>query len=682
MTTPSGQPVNIASGSSYVGLQAGHADIDTVIIPGNVQLSVGQDASPEIKYRVGVENLNSGNPRTARKYIWDAMMSGPADSQMLFHWLVAMLSDRTVVQFSAEEKNQLRQSRSRYAELGDDGWADGVRLIYRLLDSVLAPVAGQAGHRPTETDMSLLIKQFESLGAEQRDMVLPHIELFLTGPRQDEMWQRELEAAQSRQYSGGRLARAWMFFQPVPAKVRLPLPSRERISGANRLAMHAGAWLFAAAAGYSLWHGAFIGLPGYVAVVAGAAVVAAADLERRFMTWQYRQKDALLRVASQASTSPSGDGLAAEVDKLFRYYFDKSPRDRYFSKFPLDTVDLERWKADVAGIRRFYRDEIIGICRDEGISAKEVAWLIRYEVRQLRKHWQDGSMYEYRRELVPRPGTAAARWTGLPVLVLGALWAAIALRAHLLADVLALTIAMGAIGMWWRYWLRVNLECMKDSSDRDEYARRQEAIDQEFALWNKRLEARPKDAEMATWLSCDRTVLQGQALDHFQLPRSHVDAHAFLEESGVAPRRARIGDAPFRYTKYRLLVFLLAKDGVRQVKASLDFLKGTLNVYERTSYRYDAIVSMQFSRKDRRQTFELRLTSGDPITFRVWDANPGADQQDHDSRAPGEPSEIAEDFAPDMTSVADLLHVLEGVAGEGRNWPRENRRGMPRPDGD
>jgi hypothetical protein len=70
-------------------------------------------------------------------------------------------------------------------------------------------------------------------------MVRPHLELFLTGPRQDEVWQRELNMAQSRQHSGGRLGRAWMFFQPVPAKVLLPLPRLESISTSHRLAMRA-----------------------------------------------------------------------------------------------------------------------------------------------------------------------------------------------------------------------------------------------------------------------------------------------------------------------------------------------------------------------------------------------------------------------------------------------------------
>jgi hypothetical protein len=99
---------------------------------------------------------------------------------------------------------------------------------------------------------------------------------------------------------------------------------------------------------------------------------------------------------------------------------------------------------------------------------------------------------------------------------------------------------------------------------------------------------------MAAWLGCDRTVLLGSALDHFRLPRSRLTAHAFLEQPGVAVKRARIEGAPWRYAGYRFLAFLLAEDGVRQVRANLDFMKGTLTLRERTSYRYDAIVSMRF----------------------------------------------------------------------------------------
>jgi len=475
MTIPNGPPVNFAGEGSRVGVQAMHAYIDSVTIPGDVQLTVGQDALPEAKYRVGVENLKSGNPGVARGLIWDAMMSGHVSSEMLFHWLVAMLSGRTVRQFSQEETDQLKRSQSRYAEIGDDAWAAGVRLIYRLLDSVLSPVVIEAEQRTAETDMSLLVKQFDSLGEKQRDMVRPHLELFLTGPLQDEMWQRELTIAQSQQHSSGRLGRAWMFFQPVPAKVVLPPPRPEWISAAVRLTMRVSACLFVAAAGYLgwefLWHGAFLGLLGFAAALVGGAVAAAADLEWRFPTGRRRLKDEQFRVPNRSAPSLPGDELADRVDKLFK---------RYFDRYAPDKTERERWKAAVAGFRKFHRDEIIAICRSSGIPANEVAWLIRCEVRQLEQRWQNGTLYEYRRELIPRPGSVAGRGTGLTVLVLGGVWAVVALRVHPLADLTDVVALLSAF--WtWRCWLRVNLERKRYAADSEEHARRQATIDKEYA---------------------------------------------------------------------------------------------------------------------------------------------------------------------------------------------------------
>jgi hypothetical protein len=667
MTTPNEQPVNVAGQGSQVGVQAGFAYIDTVTIPGDVQLTVGQDASPEAKYRAGVENLKSGNPGMARKLIWDAMMSDHVNNKVLFHWLVAMLSGRTVQQFTKEEIDQLKHSRSRYTETGGDAWADGIRLIYRLLDSVLPSAVAETRRRATEPDMSLLVKQFDNLGEKQRDMVRPHLELFLTGPLKDEMWQRELQLAQSRQHADDRPGRAWMFFQPIPAKVSLPSPPPEQVTAATRRAMRPSAWIFTAAAGCLgwelLWHGAFLGLLIYTAALAGGAVAAATDLEWRFLTDRRDQKDELLQIPSQSAPGPPGDELTDGVDKLF---------NRYFAKYELDKAERHRWKAAAAGIRKFHRDEIIKMCRDSAIPANEVGWLIRYEVRQLKQQWQNETLYEYRRQLLPRPGTGAARRAGLAVLVLGGVWAVVTLRAQLLAypaDVIALLSGILA----WRCWLRISLERRRYAADSQEHARRQAAIDTEFRRWSKRLEARPEDADMATWLGCDRTVLLGGALDHFHLPRSRLIAHAFLQEPGVAVKRARIKGGPWRYAKYRLLVFLLAEDGVRQVKANLDFTTATLAIRERTSYRHDAIVSVRVLKEARRQTFELRLTAGELITVRVREADPRETQQDQDAGPTEETQESAEteeDIAPDVTSLADLLHTLERAAGEGRNWIR------------
>ncbi|MGH3273522.1 MAG: hypothetical protein ACRDNZ_04255, partial [Streptosporangiaceae bacterium] len=497
------------------------------------------------------------------------MMSAHQNNDVLFHWLVAMLSGRTVQQFSSEEIDQLKRSRSRYADAGSDAWTDGVRLIYRLLDSVLPPAVTEAKRRTAEADMSLLVKQFNDLADKQRDMVRPHLELFLTGTLKDEMWQRELQLAHSGQHADDRPGRAWMFFHPDPAEVFLPPPRPECVRSADRLGMRAGAWLFAATAGYLgwelLWHGAFLGLLSYAAALTGGALAAAADLEWRFLTERRRWKDELFRVPDQSAPSLPGDELTAGVDKLFK---------RYFTRYALDVVERERWEAAAAGVRKFHRDEIIGMCRGSGIPANEVAWLIRWEVRQLKRRWQNGTLDEYRRQLLPRPGTVAARRTGLAVLIFGGVWAVVALRAHPLAVMIAVSCAFLA----WRCWLRVSLERRRYAADSEEHAKRQAAIDKEFRRWSEKLGARPKDAGMAAWLGYDWTVLLGGELDRFHLPRSRLFAHAFLEQPGVAVKRARIKGGPWRYASYRLQVFLLAPDGVRQVRANLDFLEGTLTI--------------------------------------------------------------------------------------------------------
>lgn len=641
-------PFNEAKDGSHVGVQAQNYE-SSVTYNGDVHLTVTQDAAPEDKYRVGVENLRHGNAPKARELIWEAMMSGEmiVTSEVVFHWLVAMLSGRTVRHFSSDERKQLKRIRSRYCDSGDDGWADGVRLIYQLIES------------GPKTDMSLLLLQLDMLQDEQRDLIQPNLELFVTGQLKDDMWQRDRKHAQENQLSKGRLARAWMFFHPDPAKVRLPAPQPDRISVADLWGMRVAASLFVATAGYLgwelLWHTAFLGLFSYAAAMAGTAVAMPADRDRRFLTEQRRRKD------EQFAGAPSKpyDELTRQVQTLFT---------RYYIRYLPDKTERERWQADTAGFRRHYQDEIVAACLDGEIQVNEVAWYIRYQVRQLKRRWLDGTLHDYRQDCVPQRGTVAARWAGLAVLVLGGAWALVALRAYVLADLIGLASAFWA----WRCWLRIGLTRARHEADVKEHAERQEAIDAEFDRWSKKLLARPGDQQMATWLGFDRTVLLGMTLDHFQRPRSRLSAHAFLEEPAVAAKRAQIAGGPWRYNKYRVWLFLLAEDGVRVVRAELSFSTGTLTIRERTSYRYDMIVSVRVLRQARRQTFELRLTAGDPITVRLRDAaDTGPAKQDLHALPAAEDHEEDVDVELDVTSVADLLYALEGVAGDGAKWFNE-----------
>jgi hypothetical protein len=673
VTTQDGQPFNVAYGGSRVGVMGQNVDIDSATFTGNVQLTVSSDAPARVKFRVGAENLKHGNSGEARRLIWDAMISGYGGNEVLFHWLIAMLSGRTVQQFSAEEANQLKRSRSRCAPTDGDAWANGVRLIYRLLDSVLTSTTDK--RKMVETDMRLLVKEVDALEATQRDMLQPHLELFLTGPIQDEVWRKQLRIAKDVQHADGRAGRAWMFFQPFPTPASLPAAQPVRVTVGDLFVMWTCACVFALTAGYLgwelLWQGNVLGLLSYVVALTGGTVTVAADLEVRFVAARRRQKDQMFRAPSESALNPR-DELSIGVGKLF---------NRYYTRYVSDKAERQRWDAATAGIRRFHSDEIIGMCRSAGVPANQMAWLVRYEVRELKHHWQHRILHEYWRQPALRPRTVAAYRAGLAVLTFGGVWAVAALRAHPLAIVVAL------LSVFWtrRCWLRVSLERRRYAADSDERAERQAAIDEEFERWNERLEARPTDAEMASWLTRDRTVLLGMALDHFHLPRSQVIAYAFLELPGVAVKRAQIEGGPWRYGGYRIQAFLLSQDGVHQVRVNLNFGTGTLDDRERTSYPYDSIVAMHFLREARRQTFKLRLADGDPIVIRLRNADLGEVEQDQDVAPTDEIQETdeADDrTTADATSVADLLHMLERAVAKRGNWFQERGQTQAWPGGD
>jgi len=675
VTTPAGRPVNFAGGKARVVSQAENAyfDIGTITLPGS-QLIISQSATPKDKYRTGVENLRSGNPRAARDLIWEAMIDGWVSNEVLFHWLIAMLSRRTILEFTTSEITQLKSSRPRYTENGDV-WADGVRLVYRLLDSALPSFAEEAGWTATAADMELLIEQVDDLDEKQRDMIWPHLELLLRGELVNKVWERDIQDAQSRRFTGNRCGRAWMYFHPVPAKVTLPLPPAESISQADRFIMQVSGGLAAAATGYLGWellrHSDFPWLLGYVIVLAISLMVVDSELDRRFLADRKRQQEEWSQASGQPPMNPSGNRLADQVGKLLIYYLKKCTPE---------TMEYERWAAISAGFCKLCRSEILSICQENGVTASGVTWLIRFQVRQWSDHWQTGAPYRYYPTSLPSPDREVPRREILGVPILAGILLAVILPAQPTFCLIPLAITMISISAGWLPWLRINLERQRHAADSEDRTWRQAAIDEEFTRWSVRLKARPEDAEMAAWLECDRTVLLGMTLDLFQLPRSWLTAYAFIEKRHPGARRAQIQNGPWRHAGYQLRIFLLAEDGARYVRAYLDFLTGKLSINERTSYRYDAIVSVHVSRKpgQGKHTFELRLTSGDPITVHVQDVEPDESQLDQDATLMGEPVEEAQEAAEtaeaeetatsDMASLTGLMHMLEGVAGEGRSW--------------
>jgi hypothetical protein len=656
MTGPYGGPFNQAGGSASVGMQAQY-----VTITGDYKVTAAPGDPPEKKYEAGVANLRSRNQEQSRALIWNAMMdweasqNGQVTSEVLFHWLVAMLSGRTVRQFSEEELHQLRHFQYLGPKAEGDEWAEGTRLIYQLLDSALRSQVN--GNRP-ETSMSFLISQFDKLGKEQRKLLRP-LDLFLSGPRKDELWRDELQRARAAQRSVDRLTHAWMFFHPDPARVVLPEPAAERGDVSDRRWMRASAILFAALAGSVglelLWQGNVLALLGYVAGLAGGIIAAAGDLETR-----PRPE----RPHPPLPTAHPGDKLDRElskqIDKLFNTYSER--------REPVQ-AGRKLFEEATAGARRFYRSEITAICRANGYFADQVAWLIRHEVRQMHQRWRDGSPQFPRYRPAPKREAVTGHWAGLAVLALGFTLAALTAHRHLLGFTVILLSAAWA----WRRWLRVSLK----RGGSEEHALRQQEIDEERRRWAARLESRPKDAQMAEWLQDDRTALLGMALDRFRLSRSRLVAHGFIEKPAPFAKRSQIDGGLPRYQRYQVWMFLMAEDGVHQLRASLNFLTGSLVDREDITYGYSSIASIRTVRKSGGvRTHEISLTAGEPITVQVRETDPRPvtqDEKDDDTEPATETGSVLEDPAPDVASVTNTLNLLQSVVREGRNWLREHK---------
>jgi hypothetical protein len=624
-------------------------------------------ASAEEKFRVGVRNLVGRQASKARALIWEAMMGRYETSEARFYWLIAMLSERTIRQFSDEEISQLRNIAKQQPAIATDPWEDGAHLIFQLLESV-----GVLPANP-KPDIDLVIKKFETLSKKQRDLLLPHLELFLAGPRKDRIWREERSNAESGQSSGNRENRAWMFFHPDPARPRVRQLQPKATTSAERPVAWASTGILIVAVGFFgwelLWHGKILGLLAYMVALAGGAVAAVTSRELRFLVERRRQEDDRLRTPAPATSAPPHGGFASNIDALFR---------RYGAKYVPDKDERAAWEAVTAGIRKFDRDEIVTEYRETRVPADQVAWLIRFRVRQSRDRWRSGEMYKYRRELRPKPGTIIACRAGTAIAFLGGIYAIVLLRAYPLVDAASVLVSLPS-GMWaWRTWLGTDLERRRFAADTDESERRYGDAYKEFLRWSARLKPRPSDAEMAAWLDCDLTVLLGKAIDHYKLARHQVITYALLEEAGPRAKRARVRNGPMRYSRYSLIVFLLTSDGVRQMSADLRFLQGDVIEGDRLNYRYDAVASAHVSLTPRasgrsriQQKFKLTLVNGDPISVIVTDLDPDDFQQ-------GETEQSLERATRDAASVANTLHVLEGIAAEGKAWLREQRTGLGR----
>ncbi|HEY7147359.1 MAG TPA: hypothetical protein VH637_24180 [Streptosporangiaceae bacterium] len=642
MTIPADAMVNVAGDTANVGIQA-H------VVHGDVFLYQPAARSPDEKYRAGVRYLDGGMPTKARQLIGEAMTGGFRTNEVCFHWMLALLSGRTRRQFSVEDSLSLSAARAQLPADADDEWARGLSVISQLLDSLDNP----------DADIHVVLRQVDGLGVLQQAKIYRHLEMFLSGPVEDQIWKRAISQVRRERLGGDRENRAWMFFESRPAPPRVRRPDPPMVTLADRLVVIAAAALGAATCGYIGWllveRGRILALIAALASIAAGYVCFGYSLEWRYRVERLHAKEAEQAARARRSGSAPDEGFAASLDRLF---------GRYFARYVPDGTDRNVWLEATAGIRQQLRDEIAEVYRESRITSEQIAWLVRHRVGDVKRRWQRGTLWAYRDQWRTPASTKTFALLSLAVLVSGASWAvAVAARTDPAGAVAGTALLAGSGCAAARSTRRIMLEPRRYQDELAECQQRMTDSEAAFARWQRILARKPDDTEMATWLDCDRRVLLDRAMRHYRLAPSDVIAHAFIDAPAKSSRKARILNGPWRYTRYRLLVFLLTADGVRQVTADLDFRKGVFNDCERINYRFDAIAAVHVTEPgDNRRTFELTLVNGQPIVVPVTESNLELQEED---------AEALSSAALDATGLTTALHVLEGVAAEGKGWIRE-----------
>jgi len=648
MTAGFSTGANTASDESQVAVQA-------QIVFGDVTVyQVPPGASPEEKFQVGVECLNAGMVTRARELIGAATTETQETWKMRYYWLLAMLSGRTLSQLSPEERGQLSATENRYLLSSGDEWVRCVHVIFRLLAALRA--APEPGGADAEPDVDAVVKELDELGPARCEEILRHLDVLLRGPLADAMWRRELQIARDRRPGDDRQDRTWMFFQPTPAKPVETQVSPPAITMADRLAVGVGMAVFSLAFGdiglQLLLHGNGWGLIGYLLTAIGCYMGAVNGPE-----WRYRIQGRRAKDRNQPASAQAGKPLtkfASGVDRAFNHYF---------ATYVPRGTDRDAWLLATRGIREQLRDELVATYQGYVGDADRLAWLIRHQVGVTRKRWEAGTLSDDSGQ----PGASAKIrcYVGLAAVALGSIWVLAAGPADLLAVIVA------AASGWWaaRGWLRITMERRRSAVGQEEARRRKADSDTAYARWSEKTARKPKDAEMAAWLDYDRKLLMDRAIRSCRLARSSVIAHAFIERPGDHPRRARVRNGPWRYTSYKILLFLLTSNGVRQVTADLDFMGLTFDISDEINYGFDKIVSVRVTRMDEaerpdsegKKRFILTLITGKPLSFVV--TNPGQDELQQ-----GEDADTVSAATLDATGVTNAFEVLQGIAADGKDW--------------
>lgn len=651
MTEP-GPTTNItAESESTVGIQAEQVNNSTVYsttMHNSTVYTVPPDASPREKYEIGVRYLEDGVPRQAIELIDDAIAHRYEDGEVRFHWVLAMLSKRSYRDLNFQERERLRRTSEALPSYADDEWKRALEAICELLEHLNDPGG----------DPGLAFKKLRAVQPRQHKKILRHLDLVLTGSMKDSVWAETRQAAEDARFGNNRGDRVWFYFDPDPAGPRAREPAGDSTTTGDRFRAATSAGLFAIAAGYLGWlvlvHATPLPILACPLALAAGYLGACHGLEWHYRTDRRTAKDRAYFGQRGLNRAPEG-GFAKQVDDAFT---------KYFNRYLPNKTDRAVWLTETAGIRNTLRDEIVELYRESRISADKVRWLIRYLVGDVRKRYENGTLWEYREQYRTTPSTKVWCSLSLAALLPAAVCVMVtAIQTDLFPAAIATLVFLVSGRAATVRWLRIISERRRLAEENPEYERLLAARQAAYRRWTaKRDSIRPSEEEMETWLNCDKTMLLDKALRDYQLEWRDIIAHAFLQTPAQGCKRARVSNGTWRYSKYDIRLFLVTHKGVREVSAELRFKDSSFDREKRTEFRFEAVSSVHVT-KQGEFSYTLGLTLMNGPTREIDVTAPEATQPN-----PGENSATFSEIDLDATGFTHTLHILEGIAAEGKGW--------------
>ncbi|WP_405985151.1 hypothetical protein [Streptomyces sp. NBC_00872] len=646
---------NSAAYDSTVGIQA------EIVHNSNVYF-VHPDASPQEKYKVGVRFLGDGIPSRARDMISDAIAHGHDNAEVRFHWVLAMLSARAYHDLSTEEVQRLHHASGLVRTYAEGEWKDALRVAFELL-AMLSTADGETGR---------VLERLRALSPHQRDAILHHLDLVLTGGLKDSLWVENRERAETARFGNDRVQRVWAYFEPDPIGPRA-LPPRLGTAAAAQAALPVRAGLFVVVTAF-LWILALVADPAAAVIellVALGAGLAAAHCGRRWWDQghQLKAKNRESHISHTRDPASTGDGFTKRVRHSF---------DHYFSTRVPHGLSPHEWLGHTVHIRKSLVAEIALLYRESRISVDRVNWLIRYLAEDARDRHNKSTLFDQHHQ--NRTSVVAKALCVVALITLGittlALLGTVASGAGALQMLLAILAVVGAV---WSgraavsSWLEARSEERRLAEETQEYQERLTARQVAYQNWKSFLDTtRPSELEMETWLTCDKTLFVDEALRHYQLTWRDLITHTILMTPARPYKRGRVKGGPWRYSRYSFRLFLVTQDGVREISMEFDFTDAKRGNEQRSNYRFDALSSVQVTERTHvGYDLELVLTNGPARNIRVKDA-------DTHQLAPDENAQEIAEINLDSAGFIHTFRLLEGIAADGKGWiERNNPNNLP-----